>query len=118
MQNIAFTAEPLIQGNEFKINRKRLEKVKLIEETEGEGEKIDQNATVLRIKELFAQALGKEIDQIPEKAHFFFDLKGNSLDYFSLVSSVQAEFGVKFPQEEGRSLYTVAEFYEFIQKNI
>jgi len=117
VKNIVFTNEPLILGNEFKLNRKRLEKVTLIEETQNGFNVNCENETIERLKQLFADALGTESDKILPNAHFFFDLHGNSLDYFSLISAIQAEFCVKFPQQEGNSLYTILEFYNFIQKN-
>ena len=116
IKNIVFTREELISGNEFKINRKRLQNVTLINEDE-ESEGGGQNDTIDALKQLFANAIGISKDQVSLNAHFFFDLNGNSLDYFSLISSIQAEFGVKFPENNGNSLYTVSEFYEFIQKN-
>lgn len=118
VQEIAFTAQPLISGNEFKLNRKRLETIELLSDEEEKEGRVNTDATVLKLKELFANILGKKKDEIAENAHFFFDLKGNSLDYFSLISAIQNEFGVRFPADEGKSLYTVAEFYEFIQKNM
>lgn len=118
VKNISFTTEPLLLENEFKISRKRLANIRLIEQKEKLSETLDQNETIEKIKELFALALGVTKEEIFANAHFFFDLKGNSLDYFSLLSSIQTEFSIKFPQEEGKALYTVNEFYDYIQKNI
>ena len=45
-------------------------------------------------------------------------LKGNSLDYFSLVSQLKEEFDIQLPQNEGESLYTVEEFSEYVRNKI
>ena len=61
--------------------------------------------------------MGKEELDIPLNAHYFFDLNGSSLDYFSLLTLIQTEFGISISQEE-QGLYTIAQFCEYIQKNI
>lgn len=116
VQNIEFTKEPLIQGNDFKINRKKLEKIKLIEkETQRVKEELT-NEIIDRLKRLFADAIGKSENDISNEAHFFFELGGSSLDYFSLLSSVREEFGVEINQSENDNLNTVMDFFRLIQK--
>ena len=117
IKTVSFTFEPLISGNEFKLNRKRLENIKLVEDDKIE---INQETTcdelTLRIKEIFAKVLDLEANSISENAHFFFDLNGSSLDYFALLSRIQTEFEIVLPKEE--PLHTILDFYKFIQKNI
>lgn len=117
IQNIEFTKEPLLQGNDFKINRKKLQNIELINKNQEGFEQIADNEVVKKIKQIFANVLGCEEDKIFADAHFFFDLNGNSLEYFSLLSLLQKEFGLNFMQEEDKNLYTVVEFFNFIQKN-
>ena len=117
IRNIAFTNEPLISGNEFKINRRRLGEIKLIDENKLNTTEDIKDEIKVRLKELFASSINIPTEEINDNAHFFFDLNGNSLDYFSLMSLVQSEFSINLPQEEGKCLYTVNEFYNYIQKN-
>ncbi|MBQ4268503.1 MAG: AMP-binding protein [Clostridia bacterium] len=114
VRSVAFTEEPLLLGDEFKLNRRRLETVKPLL---GDGEAATETDDELteRVKALFAKALGRETEKVGKNAHFFFDLKGSSLDYFSLITDMQREFGVSFPQSESEGLYTVADFVKFIR---
>lgn len=116
IQSIEFTRENFISGNDFKVSRNKLQNIKLIEDVKEEDIKEEKNEIKKRLKELFKAALNRE-EEIKSTDHFFFDLNGNSLDYFSLLSSIQNEFGISFPQEEGKCLYTVKEFFDYIQKN-
>ena len=117
VRNIEFTKQPLLQGNDFKLNRRKLQKIELLQQDSAGCVKVEDGEIVLKIKQLFADALGSQSEEIPSNAHFFFDLNGSSLDYFSLLNSIQTEFGIQFPQEENKSLYTVMEFLNFIQNN-
>ncbi|MBQ7879032.1 MAG: AMP-binding protein, partial [Clostridia bacterium] len=111
---VAFTEEPLLSGNEFKLNRRRLATVKLLSE-EAENAPETDDELVAKVKAVFAKALGRSVGEIGGKAHFFFDLKGSSLDYFSLIAEMQNEFGVSFPQTENEGLYTVTDFVNYIR---
>ena len=95
---------------------KKLQKIELIKKDKAGLCIIEDNEIVDRIKRLFADALDLKMEEISLNAHFFFDLNGSSLDYFSLLSSFQAEFGINFPHGENESFYTVAEFLNYILK--
>ena len=116
MRAVAFTEEPLLSGNEFKLNRRRLATVKLLSE-EAENAPETDDELVAKVKAVFAKALGRSVGEIGGKAHFFFDLKGSSLDYFSLIAEMQNEFGVSFPQTENEGLYTVTDFVNYIRNS-
>ena len=53
---------------------------------------------------------------IAPDAHFFYDLGGTSLDYFSMIAAIQGEFNVGFPTAAGQSLTTVREICRFIRE--
>lgn len=114
VRTVAFTEEPLLTGNDFKLNRRRLASVPLVQENETSAEE-SSDELVGKVKAAFAKALSKNVGEIGQNAHFFFDLKGSSLDYFSLVAELQNEFGVAFPQSETGSLYTVTDFVNYIR---
>lgn len=116
VKNIVFTNEPLISGNEFKINRIRLANVSLVKDKEEKQSVNCDNEIIKEVRNIFAKVLNISPDEISDKAHFFFDLNGSSLDYFSLLSTIQAEFNVTMPKE--KTFYTVSEFYRHIEKNV
>jgi acyl carrier protein len=63
-------------------------------------EDIKVNSVILnRIKELISKNLGIELDTINDESDFFFDLGGTSLDYFSLIASINDEYNVSIPFE-------------------
>ena len=123
VHSIVLTDTPLILENDFKVNRRRIAKaldgggLKLLTENDASAHR-SEDALFCRIRAIFAKALGKDEGEIGDDMHFFFDLGGNSLEYFAMVSVVQGEFGVAFPTTAGASLSTVREFCTFIQQNI
>lgn len=122
VRTIILTYTPLLGENDFKINRRRISKcieqgtLGLINDT-ASHERSDSEL-YKRVRSAFAEALGKDENEIADDMHFFFDLGGTSLDYFSVISAVQKEFGIPFPTTAQGSLSTVKEFCEYIQKNI
>lgn len=117
IQNIVFTSSALIGASDFKLNRAKVSQLEFIDENQSDGFVAESDEITLKIREMFASALGRT-EAFSDTAHFFFDLKGSSLDYFSLVSQIKAEFNVQLPQNEGESLYTVEEFSEYVKDKI
>ncbi|HOP10977.1 MAG TPA: AMP-binding protein [Oscillospiraceae bacterium] len=72
--------------------------------------------TLGRVCELFTEVLSAEEPVKPE-AHFLYDLSGNSLQYFSLVEKICAEFNVTISLGASEFFATPAEFAGFIMKN-
>lgn len=118
VQAIVFTHEPLLLPSDFKLNRNRVAGLNFVDENIDVNQEQLDNEIVNKIREIFATSLNKPVEEIKDNAHFFFDLKGNSLDYFACLSAIQKEFRVSNTQAEGSTPYTVKEFYEYIQKSL
>jgi len=73
---------------------------------------------VVKVKNIFASALNKDASEITETAHFFYDLGGTSLDFLSVLSAVQNEFGVVISAEAEASFATVTDFCCYIRDNV
>jgi len=120
VRGIVYVSDELIQGEEFKLNRARLAKdyaagrLHTLDPETGNAPE-EHDALLERIRALYAEALGKEIGEIGYTEDFFLDAGGTSLDYFAMVSELQKEFGVVFPVQEGKSLNTLKEIYEFVR---
>ena len=71
-----------------------------------------------RLRQIFAEALNRSPEEIADDAHFFFDLGGSSLDYFTMVAVVQAEFGVAFPASVSASVATVRDMKNFVKQQL
>lgn len=123
VQRIVFTSTPLLSDNEFKLNRKRIAgsfsqgKFNILEiKNEQTNENLDDEL-VKKVTDIFAEALNIEAKEILRNAHFFFDLGGTSLEYFTMISGVQSAFDVPFPQIDQNSLTTVEQICIYISKN-
>ena len=119
---IVYTADSLLAENDFKVNRRRLTErfnagdIEVLPAGQFKDAAEDpQDAVLLRIKDLFAAALGEQPDNIRIDSDFFLDEGGTSLDYFAFVSQLQEEFGVPFPSEGGSGLNTVSAINDYIK---
>lgn len=75
----------------------------------------DVNIDILNIvKEEMAKALGIS-DEIGDNQNFFFDLNGNSLDYFSLISALNDRFNITITFEE-KNYHTSLELAKLIME--
>lgn len=121
VQRIVLVREPLLGENDFKLNRSRIAK----RLADGGFTVIDPNSVpaedggvdpelIMKVRELFAKALGKGVDEISAAADFFLDCGGTSLDYFAVASELAAEYGVAFPVESGKFLSRPADIARFI----
>ncbi len=121
VKSVVFTSDSLIQGDEFKLNRKRIlsdytgGKMTLVtpENADAPGE---LDATGEFIRGCFARALGKPEEQIDPRSDLFADEGGSSLDYFAIIAELQREFGVPFPTDAGSGLSTVNAMSEYVKE--
>ncbi len=119
---IAFITEPLMAGEEFKLNRRRLAadyksgKLGALDprKTESAGE---EDELMLHLRQVVSVTLEKDMSEISPMSDFFTDLGGTSLDYFAMIAKLQEDFGLPFPQSDGKSLSTVKELYEYIRNS-
>ncbi|MBQ2877072.1 MAG: AMP-binding protein [Clostridia bacterium] len=123
IQEIYFTPEPLISGNEFKVSRRKIAKrfaegtLRIIDPKNLEAH-VDELLSGLEaeIRACFAEALECDPDRIGSEDNFFADLGGSSLDYFALLGRLKSKFGFELPSDESQRLATVKEIYEHINK--
>ena len=125
INEIVFTAQPLMNENEFKLNRHRLSrlynegKIELIALDKIKADAVEVSPELLKeVKSIFAEALSISEEELNDDAHFFFDLDGSSLDYLSIVADIQKRYEISFYQSEEGNLVTVREFCKYIQENI
>ena len=121
---LALTPDPLIDGSEFKVSRKRVAsryargEFRIINRGDAK-EHITQILTELEceVRACFATALEKQVEDVPADASFFLDLGGSSLDYFMLLNLLKSKYGINLPSTEEERLYTVRDFCDFITKS-
>ena len=120
IRKILYVSDPLIVGDEYKLNRIRLRQ-QLEENAFHEIQPLSaedglQDELSSRIKDFFAAALDRPAEDVADQADFFLDLGGTSLDYFGMISAMESEFSVKIPTE--KNLSTVADFHQFLSDNL
>ena len=69
-----------------------------------------------RIKEITADALGTEVDNLTAETSFKDDLGADSLDLFELVMALEEEFEVEIPTEDLEEIKTLGDVEAYIQK--
>ena len=69
-----------------------------------------------KLKEIIAEKLGTEIDEIKEDSRFKEDLEADSLDLFELVMAIEEEFGATIPSEDLEQLATVGDVIDYMKK--
>ena len=68
-----------------------------------------------KIREIIADQLGKEIDEITMETRVKEDLAADSLDLFQIINEIEDEFDVKI--EDAESIQTVADAVKFATAN-
>ena len=123
VKTLALTPDPLIEGSEFKISRKRVAaryargEYRIINRDDSRDH-ITMMLSDLEadVRSCFATALEKQVDDISPDASFFLDLGGSSLDYFMLLNLLKSKYGIALPSSDEEKLYTVRDFCNFITK--
>ena len=65
-----------------------------------------------KIKEIVADQLGIDEDDIKLESNFKEDLEADSLDLFELVMALEEEYGVEIPSEDLEKIATVTDIID------
>ena len=68
-----------------------------------------------KIKEIVADQLGIDEDDIKLESNFKEDLEADSLDIFELVMALEEEYGVEIPSEDLEQIATVNDIIEYLK---
>ena len=68
-----------------------------------------------KIKEIVADQLGIDEDDIKLESNFKEDLEADSLDLFELVMALEEEYGVEIPSEDLEKIPTVNDIIEYLK---
>lgn len=68
-----------------------------------------------KVKEIVAEQLGKDVNEVNPNASFIDDLGADSLDIVELVMKMEEEFGIEIPDEEAEKIKTVQDVIEYIK---
>ncbi len=66
-----------------------------------------------KIREIIAEQLGKDTDEINMETSFREDLDADSLDLFQIINDIEDEFDIKIEDAEG--IKTVSDAVKFVE---
>lgn len=79
---------------------------------------MDKEKLMERIKEIIADKLGVDIDEVTDDADLIDDLDADSLDLVDLAMAIEDEFGVTIPDEELEKIRTVRDVFKELYEKI
>ena len=70
-----------------------------------------------QVKEVVAEQLNVNKDEIKEDSKFVEDLGADSLDVVELVMALEEKFGIEIPDDEAEKIVTVADAVKYIEEH-
>lgn len=69
-----------------------------------------------KIKEIIANQLGVEAEEITGQTNFKEDLGTDSLDLYELVMALEDEYSVEIPAEDLEEIHTVQDIMDYLKE--
>ncbi len=69
-----------------------------------------------RVREIIAEQLLVDVDEVTDEASFVDDLGADSLDTVELIMEFEDEFGVEIPDEDAEKVQTVGESISYLER--
>ena len=70
-----------------------------------------------RVKEMLAEQLGVDENEITEEASFQEDLDADSLDLVELIMELEDQFGMKISDADAQKIQTVGQAVDYVSKH-
>ena len=70
------------------------------------------------IRQLLAEQLGVNLDDIKDESNIVLDLNADSLDVIELVVTIEEFYDIDIPDSDAEKLATVADVVVYVQKRI
>lgn len=67
------------------------------------------------IKELVAESLGAEVNDLTENTNLKEDLDADSLDLFDMVSTLEDKYDVEIPAEDLENIQTIGDIVKYVE---
>jgi len=74
-------------------------------------------AIVEKVKQIIAEQLGVEEDEVTPSSSFIDDLGADSLDTVELVMALEENFDLEIPDEAAEKIRTVQDAVDYIEKH-
>jgi acyl carrier protein len=69
-----------------------------------------------QVRQIIAEQLMVELDEVTDDASFIEDLGADSLDTVEMIMEIEDEFGIEIPDEDAEKIQTVGEGHRVRQK--
>jgi acyl carrier protein len=70
--------------------------------------------TIEKLKNIVAESLGVDVDEVTQKSYFIEDLGADSLDIVELVMAIEKEFDIEIPDEDADKIATVQDAIDYV----
>ena len=67
-----------------------------------------------RVREIVAEQLERDVNEVTNEASFIDDLGADSLDIVELVMKMEEEFGIEIPDDDAEKIKTVNDVIQYI----
>ncbi len=71
-----------------------------------------------RVREIIAEQLMIDIEEVTDEASLEGDLNADSLDMVELIMELEDEFGIEIPDEDAKKVSTVGEAIAYIEARV
>lgn len=70
-----------------------------------------------KVREIIAEQLGTDIDEITMETSLTKDLEADSLDAVEIIMAIEDWYGIEIPEEEAEQFKTVAHIVRYVEEN-
>lgn len=70
-----------------------------------------------RVREIMAEQLGMDVEEVKPEASIVDDLGADSLDIVEMMMALEEEFGIEIPEDQAEKIHTVKDAIGFIKEH-